>query len=138
MDVPASAPAPRRGRRRKVVDSKRLTIEWFRERGAFAEDVEKWVPHTFITRDFAGIGDVIAVDGDRTYLVQSCVGRGDVARHLAKIRAAPDFPRLARAWTILLMSWRRVASKLGPPHVVPRMIVVEPKAGGSIPRDGGI
>ena len=141
MDTPEQEPAPatkRPGRRRKIVDSKKLTLQWLAERGFLAQDVETRIPHTFITRDLFGIGDILAIRDGHVLLIQACVGGGDPGRHIRKIRANPKFPVVAAAMPVVLFAWRRVASKFGPPQLRPRKIHLRPDAMNPVDREPGV
>lgn len=83
--------------------------------------MELWIPGTHITRDGFGFIDLVAIIEDKTFGIQVCRG-GDVAAHVDKVLAAPDFPRVAKAWTIVVVGWREVTREFGAPSWVPRVV----------------
>lgn len=49
--------------------------------------VEQRIPHTFITRDFLGFADIVAVSPSRGIMAVQATGGGKLANRAAKVRA---------------------------------------------------
>lgn len=74
--------APKK-RRKKPVNCSRLFMDYMRAKGWEIGLVEQRIPHTFITRDFLGFVDMIAVNGQRIVGVQ-VTSRGNTQSRVSK------------------------------------------------------
>lgn len=83
-----------------------------RDEGWTAEVVEKWVPFPKPghRRDLFLIGDILALRGPETLLVQTT--STGVSTRIQKIRAAPVLPALlAAGWRVEVWGWRKVGAR---------------------------
>lgn len=126
-DAPTDT-APRKARR-KPTNLLRLTKQWLLQRGAVFEDMERRIPGTWITKDGFGFIDLVAIINGSTFGLQVCRS-SDAANRIQKILTHENFPKVARAWTIVVIAWREIARQFGPPAWVPR--IIECKEGDAI------
>lgn len=90
----AEPEAPKKKRKRKSGPSPtRLTLDECERRGWTAQVVEQWIPHTFITRDFIGVIDIIAFSPSAGIIgIQAT----DSTSHSKRVNKALEEPRLVR------------------------------------------
>lgn len=69
------------------------SLKLLRERGYLAQVVERWNPGARVRIDLYGFGDILAIKGGETLMVQACTV-GDQSKRIAKILAEPR----ARTW----------------------------------------
>lgn len=90
------------------------TLALLRKDGWLCAVVEKWNPHSRTRLDLYGIGDVLAIRGPQTLLVQCTSGSNGSAR-VKKITEAEHTPRLREAgWSIEVHAWRKLKSGWAP------------------------
>lgn len=85
------------------------SLEQCRKNGWLADVVERRIPHSFITKDFLGFVDIIAVGDGKTMGIQTTSGSNHAARVRKIITERQD---AARAWLgagnlILVWSWSK-------------------------------
>ena len=87
------------------------TIKLLEERDWLAGDVEKWIPHTQIRQDLFGVGDIIAVRGHETLLVQATTGDNGAAR-VKKCKAEPRMHKYLSSGLrrLEVWAWRELKS----------------------------
>ena len=74
--------------------------------------VEQRIPHCFITRDFLGMADLIAVSPTRGIMAVQVTGGGNGPARVAKIKAEPRHAIwLAAAGRIQVHDWRKRAGQ---------------------------
>lgn len=74
--------------------------------------VEQRIPHTFITRDFFGFADLIAVSPTRGIMAVQVTGGGNAPARIAKIKAeARAGVWLASNGRIQVHDWRKRAGR---------------------------
>jgi hypothetical protein len=78
-----------------------------RERGYYAETVERWIPRLNIRKDFAGVIDVLCL-GDNEIVGVQTTSASNVSARVRKIANAETLPHLRRAGVrILVHGWRK-------------------------------
>ncbi len=88
------------------------SLKNLRARFPFVQVVEKKVPYSFISIDLFGFADLIAINSNETYLIQTTAAAAFSAR-LHKILASPE----ARLWVhgesrhILLQAWGKQGAR---------------------------
>jgi len=82
------------------------TIKMLREAGHLADNVERRIPHTNITKDLFGFMDVIAIEGASVVGIQ-CTTMSHHANRREKAKALPALRRwLATGAKFEVWSWR--------------------------------
>lgn len=69
------------------------TVQYYRDKGWLCATVEKWIAPIKKRIDLFHCFDQIMVRPGQTWGIQTCVGRGDVAKHAAKLLSIPEFHR---------------------------------------------
>lgn len=65
------------------------TLKLLKEAGWLVASVEKRIPHTFITQDYLGIIDLIALKDDMTLGIQVTTGSGNIWLRCQKAKSEP-------------------------------------------------
>jgi hypothetical protein len=88
------------------------SLALMRERGFYAEVVERWIPGANIRRDLFGFGDVLCLsDAGELALVQS-TSDSNVAARVTKIAESPLVGRVRKAGIrILVHGWKKVKGR---------------------------
>jgi hypothetical protein len=88
------------------------SLKLMRERGFYAEVVERWIPGANIRRDLFGFGDVLCLgDSGELALVQS-TSASNIAARITKISESPLVGRVRKAGIkILVHGWRKVKGR---------------------------
>ena len=80
------------------------TLKWLRDQGYDADKVEQpWNPHSKVTRDLYGFGDVLAFRDSAVVIVQVTSTDNLASRH-EKVAASP----IARRWLNIPMAIRQI------------------------------
>jgi tRNA 2-selenouridine synthase SelU len=110
---------------------KQRSLAYMKKLGFLCGDVERRIPGEFITIDFMGFADFIAINDDETIAVQVCGGSGDPAKHIKKCTTDPKVvPKLTR-WLMSLsrsfqiQGWRKVGPRGKRKLWKPRIIQIE-------------
>lgn len=83
------------------------SLALLRSEGYLAEVVERWVPGANVRRDLFGIGDVVALRGSETLLVQT-TSASNVPARVTKIADAPTTAAVRDAgWRIEVHGWEK-------------------------------
>lgn len=85
------------------------TLELMRERGYYAEVVERWIPGARIRKDYAGFIDVLAI-GDHEIIGIQATSASNVAARIKKITDHENLIPVRRAGIrILVHGWGKRA-----------------------------
>jgi hypothetical protein len=87
------------------------SLKLMRERGYYAEVVERWVPVVRIRRDFAGVIDILAL-GDACVVGVQATSYSNTSARVRKIVEHENWPILQRAGIkVLVHGWRKVKNR---------------------------
>lgn len=96
------------------------TLKRLRGDGWTCEVVEKWIPHTRVTKDLFGFIDIIALKPGETLAIQATSDDGGShgPNRVRKILAADNFAAVADAgWDIQVWAWWRNAKGVWAPRI---------------------
>lgn len=81
------------------------TLALLRKRGYLCQPVEQWNAHAMKRRDLWGFGDVLALRGAETLLVQ-CTSGSNVSARISKIETHENFRAVLDAgWLVVVHGW---------------------------------
>jgi hypothetical protein len=84
-----------------------LSLRELRKHGWTCDVVERRVPGQFVTHDFLGLVDIIAVRESATLGVQ-CTSASNVSAHVKKLAASPHLATvLGAGWGVEVWGWRK-------------------------------
>jgi hypothetical protein len=84
-----------------------LSLRELRRTGWTADIVERRVPGRYVTHDFLGLVDIIAVRGAETIGVQA-TSSSNVAAHVRKLNGSPHLSVvLGAGWQVVVWGWRK-------------------------------
>ena len=88
-----------------------LSLRELRRDGWVCDIVERRVPGRYVTHDFLGLVDIIAVREGRTLGVQA-TSYPNVAAHVRKLEASPHLATvLSAGWEVVVWGWRKVEGR---------------------------
>lgn len=88
------------------------TLKRLKDSGWRAAVVERWNHHVGIRQDLFGIIDVLALGDGQALGVQTTSGKGDAAKHEAKLLASPNTKLWLKAGLKLeIWSWRKTGER---------------------------
>ena len=83
-----------------------------RERGFYAEVVERWIPGANIRRDLFGFVDVLCIGSAGELVAVQCTSDSHIADRVTKIGDSPLVGRVRAAGIrILVQGWRKVKGR---------------------------
>jgi hypothetical protein len=100
------------------------TLRYLRDLGHVPAVVERWNPHARIRQDLFGFLDIVSIEGANVCGWQACAG-SSVAARVAKIRAHPLFPTVARAMKVNVIGWRMAGQRGKRKRWEPRIVSIE-------------
>lgn len=84
-----------------------LSLRELRRNGWVCDVVERRVPGQFVTHDFLGLLDIVAVRESQTLGVQA-TSASNVAARVKKLSASPNLVTVQRAgWQVEVWGWRK-------------------------------
>jgi hypothetical protein len=84
-----------------------LSLRELRKEGWTCDVVERRVPGQWVTHDFLGLVDIIAVKGGQTLGVQA-TSYSNVAAHVRKLKESPHLATVLEAgWLVVVWGWHK-------------------------------
>ncbi len=87
------------------------SLKLMRERGYYAEVVERWVPVIRVRRDFAGVIDILCL-GDKSVVGVQATSYSNTSARVRKIVEHENYAVIQRAGIrVLVHGWRKVKNR---------------------------
>lgn len=106
---------PKKKKRAKPFNAKGASIKQLEAEGWTCWDVESRIPHTFITRDAFGFGDILAMSPSRGIMLVQTTGDthgGNFSKRINNVRNEPRHAIwLASGGRIVVHCWKQVAGQ---------------------------